>query len=139
MGSDGRRMRASFASIASSPGTRSAVHSRWRRAGPGQDHTGGGYVLACSRTFLSYMVLRLTNMTYASDWAGLFGLALSSICCMPTRICFTEMDGFQSSSSLMMLKQTVPEGYTLGWKKLGGNLALGGLLGYESLNSSVTG
>lgn len=32
-------------------------------------------------------------------------------------------------SSLSIDKQTVPDGYTLGWKKAGGNLHFGGLLG----------
>ena len=43
--------------------------------------------------------------------------------------CFTVMDGLQPSSSLMMSRQTVPEGYTLGWKKLGGKRHFGGLSG----------
>ena len=40
------------------------------------------------------------------------------------------MVGFQSSSSFKIERQTVPEGYTLGWKRTGSNLHLGGRLGY---------
>lgn len=47
------------------------------------------------------------------------------------------IEGFQSSSSLRIERQTVPEGYTFGWKRTGANLHLGGLLGYSSENSIV--
>lgn len=36
--------------------------------------------------------------------------------------CFKVMAGFQPSSSFNIDKQTVPEGYTLGWKRGGVNL-----------------
>ena len=49
------------------------------------------------------------------------------------------MAGFQSSSSLRMDRQTVPLGYTFGWKKCGGSLHLGGFEGYSSVNSIVIG
>ena len=51
----------------------------------------------------------------------------------------TLMDGFQSFSSLRMLRQTVPEGKTLGWKKPAGKRHLGGCVGKSSVNSIVSG
>ena len=39
--------------------------------------------------------------------------------------CFTVMLGFQSFSSFKILKQTVPDGYTFGWNKVGVNLHFG--------------
>ena len=48
---------------------------------------------------------------------------------MPSRSCLTVSDGFQSLSSLSMERQTVPDGYTLGWNSGGVKAHLGGLLG----------
>ena len=55
-------------------------------------------------------------MTQGSYCAGLwiFGSSFKSFW-MPVRICFTDMDDFQSSSSFRILRQTVPDGYILGW------------------------
>jgi hypothetical protein len=58
---------------------------------------------------------------------------------MPISTCLTVMAARQSSSSFRMLRQTVPDGYTLGWNSGGLNLHFGGLLGYSSVNSIVSG
>lgn len=55
------------------------------------------------------------------------------------RTCLTVMAARQSSSSFRMLRQTVPDGYTFGWNNGGVNLHFGGLLGYSSVNSMVSG
>lgn len=47
------------------------------------------------------------------------------------------IEGFQSLSSLTILKHTLPEGKILGWKSVGTNLQCGGLLGYSSGKVSV--
>ena len=44
------------------------------------------------------------------DATGLSGLGVSSRSCTPSRICLMVMPGFQASSSLRMLKHTVPDG-----------------------------
>jgi len=41
---------------------------------------------------------------------------------MPRRICFRVIAGFHASSSLRIDRQTVPDGYTFGWKSGGTNL-----------------
>jgi hypothetical protein len=46
---------------------------------------------------------------------------------MPNKICLTVMAGFQSSWALVMLKHTVPDGYTFGWNRGGVNTHFGGL------------
>ena len=43
---------------------------------------------------------------------------------MPSRMALIVMAGFQASSSFRMDKQTVPDGYTLGWKSGGVNLPI---------------
>ncbi len=47
---------------------------------------------------------------------------------MPKRICLMVIAGFQPSSSFNIERQTVPEGYTLGWKSGGTNLPKPGQL-----------
>src|SRR3989338_7404405 len=58
---------------------------------------------------------------------------------MPRSTCLIVIPGRQSFSSSRMLRQTVPEGNIFGWKKLAGNLHLGGFAGYSSGNSIVKG
>ena len=48
---------------------------------------------------------------------------------MPSKICLTVREAFQSLSSDKIDRQTVPEGYTLGWNRGGVKAHLGGLLG----------
>jgi len=83
------------------------------------------------------------NMVYASLWAGSFTLGLSSRSWIPRTICDVLLQshwktvnrntcliviaGFHDFSSSRMDKQTVPEGYTLGWKRGGVNLPGTGL------------
>lgn len=50
----------------------------------------------------------------------MLGSSLRSFC-TPIKIYLTDMELFQSSSSLRMLRQTVPEGYMLGWGRTGLN------------------
>lgn len=57
------------------------------------------------------------KMRYASSCAGLNGFGESRRSCTPSRICLMVMPGFQASSSFRILRHTVPDGYTLGWKK----------------------
>ena len=47
---------------------------------------------------------------YASLCAGDAGLGESSKSCTPSKICFTVIEGRQPSSSLRMLRHTVPLG-----------------------------
>ena len=48
---------------------------------------------------------------------------------MPMRICFMVIAGRQSSSSLRIERQMPPDWKTLGWKRGGTNLQLGGFEG----------
>lgn len=43
---------------------------------------------------------------------------------MPSMICLTVMAGFHASSSFRIDRQTVPDGYTLGWNSGGTNLPI---------------
>ena len=45
---------------------------------------------------------------------------------MPRSICLIVIAGLQSLSSSKRERQTVPDGYTLGWNKGGSNLHFGG-------------
>jgi len=49
-------------------------------------------------------------MMYASLWAGDLSLGASSSSCTPSKICLMVIEGRHCSSSLRMLRQTVPEG-----------------------------
>ena len=98
----------------------------------------GVFLRASAFTLRLYSALLLMKRLYASDWAGLLGLGVSSKSCIPSSICFTVIAGRHPSSSFNMLRQIVPEGYTFGWKSGGTNLHLGGFEGYSSLNSSMT-
>ena len=44
---------------------------------------------------------------------------------MPNKICLTVMVGTHALSSLRMLRHTVPDGKTFGWKMVGVNLPVG--------------
>ncbi len=50
----------------------------------------------------------------------MFGSSFKSFY-IPSNIYFIEIEDFQSSSSFNILKQTVPDGYILGWGKTGLN------------------
>lgn len=77
---------------------------------------------------------------------------------MPCRICLIVIAGFHPSSSFRIDKQTVPDGYTFGWKRGGTNLPVvvqsqivlqftivaralhfGGLVGYSGARSQYQG
>lgn len=70
----------------------------------------------------SYSVLSFLKRLYASACAGDSGFGSFSKSCTPSRICLIVMAGFHASSSFRIDRQTVPEGYTLGWKSGGTNL-----------------
>ena len=74
------------------------------------------------RTLFSYSTRSLLNRLYASAWAGDSGFGSLRRSWMPSRICLTVMAGFHASSSFKIDRQTVPEGYTFGWKSGGTNL-----------------
>lgn len=59
---------------------------------------------------------------YASACAGDSGFGSSRRSWIPSRICLMVMAGLQASSSFKIDRQTVPEGYTFGWKRGGTNL-----------------
>jgi hypothetical protein len=74
---------------------------------------------------LGYTFISISIYLYkaqGSYWAGLFmlGSSLKSFW-IPSKRVLIEIFGFQSSSSFKILKQTVPEGYTLGWGSTGLN------------------
>ena len=48
---------------------------------------------------------------------------------IPSKICLMVMAGLQSFSSSSSDRQTVPDGYTLGWNSGGSNLHFGGVDG----------
>jgi hypothetical protein len=61
-------------------------------------HCGGGCAIACLRTRVLYSAVLLVKIMYASLCAGLLGFGVSSSSWMPSRICFTVIDGRQPSS-----------------------------------------
>lgn len=83
---------------------------------------GAGFSFTMLRTFFSYACLSFLKRLNASACAGESGFGSSSSDWMPSRISLIVIAGFQPSSSLRMLRQTVPEGYTFGWKRGGVNL-----------------
>jgi hypothetical protein len=77
-------------------------------------------------TFLSYAAGSFLKRLYASAWAGDSGFGSSRRAWMPRRICLMVIAGFQPSSSFRIERQTVPDGYTLGWNRGGTNLPVRG-------------
>lgn len=92
------------------------------------DHAFFLLLRAKALTFLMYSSLLFLYKLKGYCWAGLsmFGSSLSNFW-TPSKICLTVMWGFQSSSSFKIDKQTVPEGYMLGWGSTGLNTHFGGL------------
>ena len=82
----------------------------------------------CSRILRLYSAGFELKRCMASAWAGDFGLGLSRRSWMPMSMALMVMAGRQPSSSLRILRQMVPEGYTLGWNKGGTNLHFGGYI-----------
>jgi len=83
---------------------------------------GAGLSLTILRIFFSYAALSFLNRLKASACAGDSGFGSSSSDWMPSRISLMVIAGFQPSSSLRIERQTVPDGYTFGWKSGGVNL-----------------
>jgi len=97
---------------------------------------GAGFSLTRFRIFLSYAARSFLNKLKASACAGDSGFGSSKSDWMPNSISLIVIAGFQPSSSLRIERQTVPEGYTFGWKSGGTNLHLGGFVGYSSGNAT---
>lgn len=74
------------------------------------DHTGDGYFFTWALTNSSYFLLLCVKSMYASLCAGDFSLGESSKSCIPINICFSVIDGLHCSSSLRILRHTVPDG-----------------------------
>ena len=83
---------------------------------------GAGFSLTRFRIFLSYAARSFLNKLKASACAGDSGFGSSKSDWMPSNISLIVIAGFQPSSSLRIERQTVPEGYTFGWKSGGTNL-----------------
>src|SRR5437588_361135 len=73
-------------------------------------HDCSGFCAACIFTLLLYSARLDRKSLNGSSCAGSLMLGSSRRSWIPSRICFTVMDGFQSLSSDSMDRHTVPDG-----------------------------
>ena len=80
----------------------------------------GFYLYAKLIAYCLYLCISFLYKLVGSSYAGdlKFGSSFKSFW-IPVKIFFKVIPGLQSSSSLRILRHTVPDGYILGWGKIG--------------------